>query len=557
MQKSLYRSIQQSGRLRQPERGKLLFCQGLCPALGFGTNLDFSKALGLLFMAAEANYLPARCSYRRLYQAMCSINPNVLHMDVQPDTALGSIDPILNGQLAHLKDLYADEYLAYAMRLSEKRVWQIRCLRECPPSLTFFTDHVIDTVATDDTVVSLRLEIKSLLSEGWSAHRSDHSYPIDYLLALAIAFDDSDSKLFQEVAESFSNTLTGWDFHFSGLSAPISPLFLAARVGNHKSVRYLVERGARPGYKSYLGMIPLHFLFLLADEEIVDLAILLSAQLCETDEYFAENTCVSEHLCSLVGTPFAFSVQVNHKLSITTLQRTLGEDRCRYTLEYQGGPGVFLPGVSEPMQDWKGAGELFDQLSRLQSVCDTVSPVGTRLARLVERCQSVLNVTIMLLMVFRAWHMYSLSLWVMHGGLFQQRLEQCIAIITDSTRFPDDEECMTKVRLALQPALLVAASFRNENLLFVIGSRLKTLLGAAEFASHLARPLATQVRDLLYSSPHIETLIGLFPTQSPSREDIFADILLSYRCHDTKAFARTFSQAHTYSDVKVVEFALL
>jgi hypothetical protein len=557
MQRSLYDSLQRAARFGQPSYGKLLFLQGLCFAIGFGVKLDYEAAINLVFEAAKANYRPAKYTYRRLHQAIFTLKPHRRTEGSFPSVdALEEIDPDLQTRLLEIERSYPNDYLPCACRLSEKQSWRERTLRSCPTALTYFTEARIQNSSTEDTLRSLRTEIISLSAEGWNAHQTDRSYPIDYLLALSIVFDDAGSSLFKQIAEPFSRILETWDFHLSGFSVPISPLFLASRVGNVEAVRHLIHRGASSRYKSYLGMIPLHFLFLFDDQYTAEMAALLSAGLSSADSYYAANTCIPEQLCSLVGTPLAFNIQVTHQKSIDILMAMENSSRSSYTLEYQGGPGHFLPGLSSPMEHWQNLGQVFDRLARLQPLLSTEQGQVTTLTQVFSRPPGTLDLSIMLLMVIRAWHMHRISHWVMHGNLYQSRLEQTIEAIADTMISEDGFESHYKIILALQVPLLVVPSFRNENLLYALGTRLRSSLGPEDFENRVAPLLARQIEESLYSLPHMLTMIGLFPRPSPTPEQLYADLMLSYRCHDSAAFSRILSHAFAYSMKNEAEFAL-
>ena len=249
---------------------------------------------------------------------------------------------------------------------------------------------------------------------------------MDYLLALAIVFDDAESQLFSEIAEPFSRKLSKWDFHMSGFDSAISPLLLAARVGNRCAARYLTRKGASAGYKSYLDLIPLHFLFLFEDDYVTEMAGLLSAGLESADPYFARNTYIAEQLCSLVGTPLAFSVQVQHSPSIQAIKALQIRAGAPYTLEYQGGPATMLPGIHNPMRSWTSFGEVFDNLARLGTdVSEDLTPI-------LDNNERALDISIMMVVVFRAWHLNSMLLWILHGTAFQTRLERTMQTISNA-----------------------------------------------------------------------------------------------------------------------------
>ena len=557
MQRGIYESLEKAIHFDDPSYGKLMFIQGLISAIGFGVKIDFSKTMTLILESAKAGYRPAKYTYRRLHQALLTLRPHRANEGPSyPANALQEVDPDLHNSLVEIEQSHPNDYLPYACRLSEKEAWRERVLRTCPKAMTLFVERVILNSSKVEILKDLRSEVLELSHEAWNAHQTDRAYPVDYLLALAIVIDDTDSDFFRQIAEPFARKLEKWDLHMSGFAAPISPLLLAARVGNTGAVRYLTQHGASPAYKSYLGLVPLHFLFIFDDANTSEMAALLSAKLSLTDPYYAEESYIPEQMCTLVGTPLAFSTQVNHCKSIDALNAMDSSTQVSYSLRYQFGPQLFLPGVSDPMIGWHGLGHIFDLLAHLQTTSDATTEQMMLLDHAFSKPESILDLTIMIIVVLRAWHMHRMSHWVMHGNHYQSRLETTLQAIAEVETTQNRVWSSDQIHKVLELCSLVVSSFRNENLLYVLGTHLRAVMDPHDFDTRFVPLLAAQIEESMFKEPYMHTMIGLFPRRFPTPEEMHSDLLLSYRCHDSVAFTRILSNAFAYSIDNQVEFIL-
>ena len=287
--------------------GKVLFFKGLCFAHGIGVPLDYNLACSTILESAKLGYLPARYTYKRIHEALFSINESgePLQEPQLSPYALKDIDLELYHALEKLERCNSDEYLAASLQLSERDVWTTRCIEAAQNELHLFTAGQMKSKSHQHRRDRLLVFLEETEIDGMGALSRLRFY--DHVLALAIVLDEHGCNFFTSVRPKLPEMT--FERHLSQIEEHISPLMLACRTTQTDAVRYIASNSS-VDFESSEGTIPLHFLFMFHDQDLPELFDLLSKDLDVSKGYHVSSPVVFiEQLSAFEGNPLAFAIR--------------------------------------------------------------------------------------------------------------------------------------------------------------------------------------------------------------------------------------------------------
>jgi len=288
----------------------------------------------MILEAAVLGFLPARCVYRRLYDAVSSLRrfaddeifatPATAQRD-----AIFDVDRDLFLELDRVEQESSGDYLAKVIPLTEHRRWRSTLWQWLLDSPVVSEDDQRpppDAATARDSTI-LRTYLLEAARRYRLRNRRDQKPDVDrgLLMGMAIVLDDPDAPPF--LSEMYEIFETVADVRINTTMPPSGPsltslLSLASRLGNARAARFLLERGADPSIRSESGVLPLHYLFAFPDGDIEQMCDLLSATLDPSDPCVADPAeFILEHLTSLEGSPFAFAVATGNVAAARALWR--------------------------------------------------------------------------------------------------------------------------------------------------------------------------------------------------------------------------------------------
>lgn len=298
---------------------RFLFFKGLCYAHGLGVALDYNLACKTILESARLGYLPAKYTYRRIHEALFSIDQSGEHIQapqISPH-ALKEIDQDLYHALDKIERRFPDKYLAKSVRLSERHLWTIKCVDLAQKELGLFTKDQLIHKSRE----GLRLRVLEFLHEmdfdsmDWPVQSRYH----DHLIALAIVLDEHGSNFFISVQAKLP-VLMCYEYHLRQIEERMSPLMLACRTAQLDPVTNLAPR-TRTDFESSYGTVPLHFLFMFDDQDLPNIFALLSKYLDFSRSYHTSSpVAIIEQLSSFEGNPLSFAIQSGNMSAVEHLK---------------------------------------------------------------------------------------------------------------------------------------------------------------------------------------------------------------------------------------------
>src|SRR3569833_1894524 len=286
--------------------GRVIFLLGLARFHGFGTSIQIDRGLEMILEAAVLGFLPARCVYRRLYDAVSSLR-RIADDENFATPAPAQRDLFL--ELDRVEQESSGDYLAKVIPLTEHRRWRSTLWQWLLDSPVVSEDDQRpppDAATARDSTI-LRTYLLEAARRYRLRNRRDQKPDVDrgLLMGMAIVLDDPDAPPF--LSEMYEIFETVADVRINTTMPPSGPsltslLSLASRLGNARAARFLLERGADPSIRSESGVLPLHYLFAFPDGDIEQMCDLLSATLAPSDPCVADTAeFILEHHTSLEG----------------------------------------------------------------------------------------------------------------------------------------------------------------------------------------------------------------------------------------------------------------
>ena len=525
-------------------QGRLLFFRGLCHVHGTGVVVDYNLACGTILESARLGYLPAKYTYRRMHEALFSINEGseiIYHATYSPH-ALEDIDPQMYRALDEIDRCHSDDYLAASTRLSERDVWTTRCVEAAQHEFLIFSAEQIRSKSH-----CLRRHRVLEFLEETKLQRLDFSSDLrfcDHMLALAIVLDEPGCGFFASVLAMLP-TMT-FDRHFSQIATKTSPLMLACRTTQVDAVEWIAAKSSTD-FESDDATIPLHFLFLFQNDHVSHFFRLLSHNLDLSRAYHvSSHVVVIEQLTVFEGNPLSFAIQSGNQAAIDclasvkpfvqdeTFQRNFGSwtNSALISTNHSTRTDLWLP---------------HEMVWRI--FCMGILRFESYHLFTSDNAESLLNILLdpekpgvsaqSIGAFWRLWATHQQSLWISHGkALWQDLLEQWKFILMD---------------LALS-ADLKSGLIENATILIYFGGVHHTLTFAAFAQSFLSEDEYEEVASMIHTQVYLSgvafrtmsTRLGLVMGKHQDPDTVWPAVMMAVNCSDVSALERVLKKSYVY-----------
>lgn len=514
----------------------------------------------MILESARRGSQVAKFSYKRIHQALSSILRNsdrtVIHyddrIDQDPD-AIKNIDPEIYTLLEEIEasSHNNEDYLVRASRLSQRRLLK-PLFKSMAIEYIYRFGRIVDRLNADLSDQDLREAAINmfdtlLLAEGISISEVVRQS----FIILGIILDDGLTGFLNSIIEIGGRHLGLGDSFLDFClyeSGGLTPLVIAALLGNSTAVKTLKSYGADSTYRVEGGLIGLHFLWMFDDEEVDNIGDLLSDGVASCQEYMHMNgpqATVPGQLLTLEGSPLQFAVRTGGSRAIGYLTHRFNmlEDMEARTMSFKMninniysaknmpsdanirlkdiqdyhrscGDYIYLLGCLLPpeFRDVEGPGT--ERLSDPPST-STESPAGDFVIRHV------------LLILFSQ----NISNWVAHGPNYYSNLKSTVNITL--TRYQPDP---LKEPPDLSWIFIESWCRRFEPL--------NTAIVESPVASNIIEQVdhdPGRMSRLLAGRPSQNTLLGILPSRQYMLETRLVSFLgLAFFANDERAFRRLF-----------------
>ena len=527
---------------------RFLFFKGLCYACGLGVALDYNLACKAILESARLGYLPAKYTYRRIHEALFSIEQSGEHIQapqISPH-ALKEIDQDQYQALDEIERRFPNKYLAASVRMSERHHWTIKCVDLAQKELVLFTNDQLINRSRE----CLRLRVLEFLHEidfdGMDLTVQSRYH--DHLIALAIVLDEHGSNFFISVQAKLPVHM-GYEYHLCQIEELMSPLMLACRTAQLDPVTNLAPR-TRTNFESSYGTVPLHFLFMFDDQDLPNVFVLLSKDLDFSKSYHTSSSvAIIEQLSIFEGTPLSFAIQSGNMSAVDHLKTIESFRFCPQSLRelktwgmtglsQEDPTNLQIPPISQDMSLKLFCLALLPPRAYALFNADTQSSIFDSPIN-IQTFENYLLFVLKFSQLFKISYLYQQRSWIAHGRDYWPILRQRWDLITEGLDFT--------------PA--AGLDFLNTISQDLCYADSHHLLAFARFAQSRVSEenyeiLAQSMHDIVthssLSHPTRDTRLGLVMGRQQDPDMVIEALLSTLRCSDTSAFERLLTKSYNF-----------